>query len=149
MSISILHYYYIKNFLSFQLWWYRSSDSNRKSFKVWAWRVCHFRHSGKLVLPTGFEPMVSPLSGACFNRLNYGSKGCPCKQKSYLFTCPSRAVRSFRSRISSRLLNRHRSFKLCHTVFSFQLWGWSGWQDSNLRHHGPKPRTLPNWATSR
>ena len=77
------------------------------------------------MLPTGLEPVVSPLSGVCFNQLSYGSKDCPCKQKSYLFTCPSRAVRSFRSRISLRLLNRHRSFKLCHTVFSFQLRGWS------------------------
>ena len=25
---------------------------------------------------------------------------------------------------------------------------WSGWQDSNLRHLGPKPSTLPNWVTS-
>ena len=26
---------------------------------------------------------------------------------------------------------------------------WSGLQDSNLRHLGPKPSTLPNWAKSR
>ena len=28
-------------------------------------------------------------------------------------------------------------------------WNWSRRQDSNLRHLGPKPSTLPNWATPR
>ena len=29
------------------------------------------------------------------------------------------------------------------------IFRWSGWEDSNLRPHGPKPRTLANWATPR
>lgn len=114
MSFSFLHYYYIKNFLNFQygvevrIW-----TENFQGLSLTRLPIAPLR---QLVLPTGLEPVVSPLSGVCFNQLSYGSKNCPCKQKSYLFTCPSRAVRSFRSRISLRLLNRHRSFKLCHTV---------------------------------
>ena len=39
--------------------------------------------------------------------------------------------------------------KIKSLFFRIDFLFWSGWEDLNLRPHGPKPRTLANWATPR
>ena len=53
---------------------------------------------------------------------------------------------SYASIFSTRLIYH---FVANLSRYTIKIRKWSRWQGSNLRHLGPKPSTLPSWATPR
>ena len=53
---------------------------------------------------------------------------------------------SYASIFSTRLIYH---FAVNLSRYTKKIRKWSRWQGSNLRHLGPKPSTLPSWATPR